>query len=90
MIWPKAKQEKQRKTDIVRSFMECYALSVNFMLFYDFDLKYTRILKYTPILEAVNYYHKVIHLGCCSRSRSASEFLDSLAVTVTAPRNLDS
>ena len=24
-------------------------------------------------LEAVNYYHKVLHLGCCSIPRSASE-----------------
>lgn len=35
----KLKQEKQRKTSIVGIFMECYALSANFMLFYDFDLK---------------------------------------------------
>ena len=39
MFWLKAKQEKQRKTNIVRIFMECYALSVNFKPFYDFDLK---------------------------------------------------
>ena len=24
-------------------------------------------------LEAVNYYHKELHLGCCSNPRSASE-----------------
>ena len=24
-------------------------------------------------LEAINYYHKALHLGCCSSSRSASE-----------------
>ena len=24
-------------------------------------------------LEAVNYYHKVLHLGCCSSPRSTSE-----------------
>ena len=39
MFWLTAKQEKQRRTSIVRIFMECYVLSVNFMLFYDFDLK---------------------------------------------------
>ena len=26
-------------------------------------------------LEAVNYYHKVLHLGCCSSPRSASDSL---------------
>ena len=26
-------------------------------------------------LEAVNYYHKALHLGCCSSPRSASEEL---------------
>ena len=25
-------------------------------------------------LEAVNYYHKVLHLGCCSNPRSASAY----------------
>ena len=25
------------------------------------------------LLEAVNYYHKALHLGCCSSPRSASE-----------------
>ena len=24
------------------------------------------------IMEAVNYYHKALHLGCCSSPRSAS------------------
>ena len=35
----KAKQYKQRKTNNVRTFIKFYALSVNFMLFFDFDLK---------------------------------------------------
>ena len=26
-------------------------------------------------LPAVNYYHKALHLGCCSSPRSASAFL---------------
>ena len=26
-------------------------------------------------LEAVNYYHKALHLGCCSSPRSASGFI---------------
>ena len=26
---------------------------------------------------AVNYYHKTLHLGCCSSPRSASGFLSS-------------
>ena len=39
MFWLKFKQEKQRKIRIVRIFMVCYAFSVNFMLFNDFDLK---------------------------------------------------
>ena len=39
MFWLKAKKEKQRKTNIVRIFMEYYALSVNFKPFHDFDLK---------------------------------------------------
>ena len=26
-------------------------------------------------LEAINYYHKALHLGCCSSSRSASEIV---------------
>ena len=39
MFWLKAKQETQRKTDIVRILMKCYALSINFILLYDFDLK---------------------------------------------------
>ena len=39
MFWLKSKQGKQRKTDIVRIFMEYYALSVNFKPFHDFDLK---------------------------------------------------
>ena len=34
-------------------------------------------------LEAVNYYHKALHLECCSSPRSASEkillFLDNAA-----------
>ena len=25
-------------------------------------------------LEAVSYYHKALHLGCCSSPRSASEY----------------
>ena len=44
MFWLKAKQEKQRKTNMVRIFMKCYALSVNFILFYDFDLKSGNII----------------------------------------------
>ena len=27
-------------------------------------------------IKAVNYYHKVLHLGCCSSPRSASVFRD--------------
>ena len=27
-------------------------------------------------LEAVNYYHKALHLGCCSSPRSASAFVN--------------
>ena len=27
------------------------------------------------LLQAVNYYHKELHLGCCSRPRSASAFI---------------
>ena len=26
-------------------------------------------------LQAVNYYHNVLHLGCCSRPRSASDVI---------------
>ena len=26
----------------------------------------------SPLLSAVNYYHKELHLGCCSSPRSAS------------------
>ena len=44
MFWLKAKQEKQRKTNTVRIFMKCYALSVNFILFYDFDLKSANVM----------------------------------------------
>ena len=44
MFWLKAKQEKQRKTNIVRIFMKCYALSVNFILLYDFDLKPANVI----------------------------------------------
>ena len=29
-------------------------------------------------LEAVNYYHKALHFGCCSSPRSASEYLGIL------------
>ena len=40
MFWLKAKQEKQRKTNIVRTFTECYyVFLVNFLLLYNFDLK---------------------------------------------------
>ena len=28
-------------------------------------------------LEAVNYYHKVLHLGCCSSPRSVSDYLEA-------------
>ena len=44
MFWLKAKQQKQRKTHIVRIFMKCYALSVNFILFYVFDLKSENVM----------------------------------------------
>ena len=44
MFWLKAKQEKQRKTNTVRIFMKWYALSVNFILFYDFDLKSENVM----------------------------------------------
>ena len=29
-------------------------------------------------LEAVNYYHKALHLGCCSSPRSASAFYENI------------
>ena len=32
--------------------------------------KWRQTFKY---LEAVNYYHKALHLGCCSSPRSASD-----------------
>ena len=44
MFWLKAKQQKQRKPNIVRIFMKWYALSVNFILFYDFDLKCVNVM----------------------------------------------
>ena len=31
-----------------------------------------RSLSLYPLSEAVNYYHKALHLGCCSSPRSAS------------------
>ena len=31
-----------------------------------------RSLSLYPLPEAVNYYHKAFHLGCCSSPRSAS------------------
>ena len=39
MFWLKAKQDKQRKINNVRTFMTLYALSENSTLFYEFDLK---------------------------------------------------
>ena len=34
------------------------------------DMVYARS---KDMLEAVNYYHKALHLGCCSSPRSASD-----------------
>ena len=35
-------------------------------------------------LPAANYYHKVLHLGCCSSPRSASDvFLCDLFLSIT-------
>ena len=53
MFWLKAKQEKQRKTNTVRIFVKCYVLSVSFILFYDFDLKY----------ENVMFFHNLCHVA---------------------------
>ena len=47
MFWLKFKQEKQAKIRVVKIFMVCYALSVNFMLFNDFDLK-SEIVMFFP------------------------------------------
>ena len=52
----KLKQGKQRKTSIVGIFMECYALSVNFMLLYDFDLKSKNVMTSGWSKIAINYY----------------------------------
>ena len=30
--------------------------------------------KYKQRLKAVNYYHKALHLGCCSSPRPASDY----------------
>ena len=39
MFWRKDKQDKQKKINPVRNFMKLYSLSVNFMLFCDFNMK---------------------------------------------------
>ena len=51
MFWLKAKKEKQRKTNIVRIFMKCYVLSVNFILFYDFDLKSENVMLFHNLCQ---------------------------------------
>ena len=33
----------------------------------------SKIERFVIIVTAVNYYHKALHLGCCSSPRSASE-----------------
>ena len=54
MFWLKAKQEKQRETNIVRFFMKWYALSVNFILFYDFDLKSENVMLFHNLCQVTH------------------------------------
>ena len=54
MFWRKAKQEKQRKTNIARIFMESYAVLVNFMLFYDFDLKFENFMLFHILCQVAD------------------------------------
>ena len=37
-------------------------------------------------LPAVNYYHKALHLGCCSSPRSASTICESFKQTCTTEK----
>ena len=62
MFWLKAKQEKQRKTNIVRIFMKCYALSVNFILFYDFDLKSENVMFFHDLCQVAGLRKLLIFL----------------------------
>ena len=41
------------------------------------------------ILSAVNYYHKVLHLGCCSSPRSTSVVYYNKMTTYDEPVALD-
>ena len=52
MFWVKAKQEKRRKTNIVRIFMKCFARLVDFILFYDFDLKSDNVMLFHNLCQA--------------------------------------
>ena len=42
------------------------------------------LYEYEP--EAVNYYHKALHLGCCNRPRSASMSLIAKVVSCNSQR----
>ena len=37
------------------------------------DVSKTQAFSFSYKLPVVNYYHKALHLGCCSSPRSASE-----------------
>ena len=37
-----------------------------------YELAFTLCREIDPELEAVNYYHKALHLGCCSSPRSTA------------------
>ena len=53
MLWLKAKKGKQRKTNIVQIFMECYAPLVNFMLFYDYNMKFENFMLFHILCQVV-------------------------------------
>ena len=49
------------------------------------DLGLLQHPRWSALLPAVNYYHKALHIGCCSSPRSASEHLDRLLFLNESP-----
>ena len=41
-------------------------------------------------LSAVNYYHKALHLGCCSSPRSAADYIHTTDGSNYSSKNLQS
>ena len=67
--------KSSKGTEILCMFNEgwCFLISRNSNIRGGF--KATATSKMESFVITVNYFHKVLHLGCCSSPRSASEYL---------------